>query len=273
MKKNLIICLFYIVAIAIVFYSCGSESSIETKNYSFEKKYYLTEDKEKGVLSVEMQVELPEQYKNQEVLNTIREDIVGKVFGNNYSQYPNKDVLPQFANDIVEEYKSNNLPFLLDEDVEEIGFAYNNDYLLETFALLNDECIFSYGMDLYVYMGGAHGISNRLYYNYNLKDGSFIEEDDLFTTGYEAFLTVLIKQQIVDDNDEITSIEDLDSIYWTEHIKPNGNFYITLESINYVFNPYEIAPYVYGHTETAIPFAKIKNILKENSLIKYLVGS
>ena len=59
--------------------------------------------------------------------------------------------------------------------------------------------------------------------------------------------------------------------YWTDSIKPNGNFYITDESINYVFNPYEIAPYYMGQTEVTIPFSRIKDLLKPNSIIGYLV--
>jgi len=53
-------------------------------------------------------------------------------------------------------------------------------------------------------------------------------------------------------------------------IKPNENFYITDESINYVFNPYEIAPYYMGQTEVVIPFYRLKDILKPNSIISYL---
>lgn len=60
-------------------------------------------------------------------------------------------------------------------------------------------------------------------------------------------------------------------IFGLDAIKPNGNFYITDESINYVFNPYEIAPYYMGQTEVTIPFARIRNILKPNSIVQYLV--
>ena len=71
------------------------------------------------------------------------------------------------------------------------------------------------------------------------------------------------------DADPIMNLEDTD--FWTDAIKPNGNFYITDESINYVFNPYEIAPYYMGQTEVTIPFARIRNILKPNSIVQYLV--
>ena len=67
----------------------------------------------------------------------------------------------------------------------------------------------------------------------------------------------------------IITLEDTD--FWVYAIKPNGNFYITDESINYVFNPYEIAPYSLGQTEVIIPFYKLKGILKPNNIISHLI--
>jgi hypothetical protein len=62
-----------------------------------------------------------------------------------------------------------------------------------------------------------------------------------------------------------------DTDFWTDSIKPNGNFYITDESINYIFNPYEIAPYYMGITEVSLPYDRLEDLLKPNSLIAYLV--
>jgi len=38
-----------------------------------------------------------------------------------------------------------------------------------------------------------------------------------------------------------------------------------------VFNPYEIAPYYMGQTEVVIPYTRLKDFLKPNSIISYLV--
>ena len=194
-------------------------------------------------------------------MKIVRDDIVKQVFGQEYVQYSNKELLPRFANDMNEEFRNNNLPFFNKDIPEELGYAFNNEYLLETFVLLSDEHIFSYGIGLYVYTGGAHGLSTRSFLNYDLRNGSLMSEKDLFVGDYEPILIEIMKRHIMADS-ELNSIEELEEIYWTEHIIPNGNFYITRESINYVFNPYEIAPYSFGHTEISIPFEEIKEILK-----------
>jgi len=41
----------------------------------------------------------------------------------------------------------------------------------KAFQLLNDERIYSYGINRYVFMGGAHGLSNVNYFNFDLRTG------------------------------------------------------------------------------------------------------
>lgn len=127
-------------------------------------------------------------------------------------------------------------------------------------------------------MGGAHGLETRNFYNFDLKTGKLITENDLFKADYKSKLAELIKVRIVEESKEykdeknsepVTSLEDTD--FWTDSIKSNGNFYITDESINYVFNPYEIAPYYMGQTEVSLPFNRLKDLLKTNNIITYLV--
>ncbi|MPN12476.1 hypothetical protein SDC9_159794 [bioreactor metagenome] len=124
-------------------------------------------------------------------------------------------------------------------------------------------------------MGGAHGLSTSNYLNFNIKNGKKITESDLFSDNYVTKLSELIKVRIVEQsfedksNEPILSLNDTD--FWVEAIKPNGNFYITDESINYVYNPYEIAPYYMGQTEVVLPFYRLIDILKPNNVISYLI--
>ncbi len=267
--KKFIIRLFYITTFAACLYSCKT-NVLETENKELDQKYYLTQDTVRGVLNISMKVELPKKYKDLNTLRTIRDNIVEKTFGTEYVRYSNNDLLPAFAKDMYEEYRESNLPFMKEDDTEEPGFTYNNDYILETFSLLNDKHIFSYGSDLYVYTGGAHGLTNRLYYNYDMSNGKLLTETDLFTGNYKSVLTDLLIEHIKNDNNGAE--EDFENTYWTEYIIPNGNFYITTESINYVFNPYEIAPYAFGITEVTIPFNQLGDILKKDSPINYLLN-
>lgn len=275
MKRQTIILLFSILATSL-FLSC-KQKTIKTEEKDFVKKYFLSNDTSKGALSVDIEVEIPVAFVNKDVLKSIRTNIISNLFGNDYISLTNDSLVMQFTKDLVTDYKENNGPLLNKMDSSNI-YSFNNEHVVTGFSLLSDKKIYVYGIERYVYMGGAHGLETRNYYNFDLKTGKIISEKDLFKPDYIPELSELIKKRIVEqsketkeskDTEPILSLEDTD--FWADSIKPNSNFYITDESINYVFNPYEIAPYYIGQTEVSIPFNRLKNILKPNSIIAYLV--
>jgi len=267
MKKQSILFLLCTLT-AVLFYSCAPKT-VKTKEKDLTQKFYLTTDTTKGNLNVDIQVAFPVAYANKEVLDSIRATIITNLFGEKYVAHSNDSIVQLFASELEIEYKANNEPLVNVLD-DESQYSFNNEHILEGFTLLSDQNIFSYGIDRYVFMGGAHGLSNRTYFNFDLKTGKIINEKDLFTDNYQLVLSELIKKHIKEEQKEpIADLEE--TIFWTDSIKPNGNFYITDESINYVFNPYEIAPYYVGQTEINLPFEQIKNLLKPNNPIAYLV--
>ena len=269
MKKQTILLLFSLLSTTI-FFSCKQET-IKTVDTEFIKKFYLTNDTSKGALSVDIQVELPVEFANKQVLDSIRSTIIYNLFGPEYITRSNDTIAHLFALELSKEYKANNAPLVTQLDSSSV-YSFNNEHSVEGFSLLSDKQIYSYGIDRSVYMGGAHGLETRNYFNFDLKTGKVITEKDLYIPNYEAALTDLIKKRIVEESNEIKTIADLEeSIYWTDSIKPNGNFFITDEGINYVFNPYEIAPYAFGETEVSLSYESLKGILKVNSIVDYLI--
>jgi len=267
MKKQSILFLLCTLT-AILFFSCAPKT-VKTKEKDLTQKFYLSSDTTKGNLNVDIQVAFPVAFANKEVLDSIRATIITNLFGEEYVAHSNDSIVQLFAAELEADYKANNEPLVNQLD-DESQYSFNNEHILEGFTLLSDQNIFSYGIDRYVFMGGAHGLSNRIYLNFDLKTGKIITEKDLFTNNYQVALSELIKRHIKEERKEpIADLEE--TIFWTDSIKPNGNFYITDESVNYVFNPYEIAPYYVGQTEINLPFDEIKKLLKPNNPIAYLV--
>lgn len=263
------------VLMSVLFFSC-KQKTIKTEEKDLTKKFFLSSDTSKGSLNVDIHVEIPVAFAEKNVLDSIRATIIANLFGEKYIKHANDSIVQLFVTEISLEYKANNEPLLGKLDTAS-SYSFNNDHNIEGFSLLSDKNIYSYGIDRYVYMGGAHGLSNRTYFNFDLKTGRKITEKDLFKDGSAKAISELIKIRIVEESKEtseagtpqINNLDDTD--FWTDSIKPNNNFYITDESINYVFNPYEIAPYYIGITEVKIPFDRIKDLLKPNNPIAYLV--
>jgi hypothetical protein len=275
MKRQSIILLFSLLIIP-MFFSC-IQQKVKTEEKDSVKKYYLSKDTTNGAFSVDIEVESPVAIANKDVLKAIRSTVISNLFGDDYIKHANDSIVQLFTSELVGEYKENNEPLLNALDKTN-RYSFDNEHTLSGFSLLSDKKIYVYGIERYVNMGGAHGLETRNYFNFDLKTGDLIKEKDLFKANYEFELAELIKKRIVEESKEykdqknsepIIDLEDTD--YWTDSIKGNGNFYITDEGINYVFNPYEIAPYYMGQTEVSLPFSRLKNLLKPNSIIAYLV--
>ncbi len=271
--KNRSLWLISCVLVVFFFFFCR-QKTVRTIDKSDVERYYLAADTSKGALSIELNVAIPVCFDDDKVLDSIRNTIVSNLFGLEYVKFDNDSLVKRFTDDLKTEYKLTNGP-ILDEMDEKSLYSFNNEHVLDGFSLLSDEIIFSYGINRYVFMGGAHGLNTINYLNFNLKNGKLITESDLFMKNSTKKLTELIKKRIVEQSREDESLEPIKNLektdYWIDAIKPNGNFYITDESLNYVFNPYEIGPYYLGITEVRIPYERLKNILKPNSIVGYLI--
>ncbi|MBP1676228.1 MAG: hypothetical protein H6Q20_787 [Bacteroidetes bacterium] len=272
--KKIFIYLNIIAILAIAFSSC-KQKTIRTIEKSLEQSFSLTSDTTKGSFRVNINVEIPVCYDDHAVLDSIRNSIISNLFGAEYVKFGNDSIVKVFVKDLITDYRITNISLLNQMDSSTI-YSFDYEHTLEGFSLLSDEVIYSYGINRYVFMGGAHGLNNVYYFVFNLKNGKKITENDLYITGYESKLSELIKQRIVEQSKEDTNVAPIlnleDTDYWIDAIKPNGNFYVTDESINYVFNPYEIAPYYIGQTEVVIPFNRLKGLLKADNILAYLIN-
>lgn len=261
-------------ALFLLFFPTSSKS-VEIEHFSLTDKVYLSDqDTTLGSLYIDLNIDLPISYQDEDILHKIKTIIRTELFGDVFMSFPEDSLLNYYAMELGNEYIDNNADFAK-KISNDSRLAFNNTVMLEGFGLLNDENIFSYGISRFVDFGGAHPIKTRLFYNFNLKNGKVIFEDDIFETGYQLELSDIIKNKLLqdlNDNNETPEMEDLDkSVYFLDEIKPNGNFYINDESICFVYNPYEIAPYYIGETEVVLPYKLIHHLMKPKNPLEYLV--
>ncbi len=260
-----------IFLLLVIVTSCRKQE-IETEIFTYDNEFFLSSDTSLGSLKFHAETEFLSQFHDKEVLKNINQQIVAKIFGEVFNSYPTDSILPKYASALYQEYKKSNEPYL--EQIAELEGSKSfleNDIMIQGVSMYLDDKILSYSYERYAYMGGAHGNSSRLLFNFNLANARLLSENDLFTENYTTPLTQLIKEQIVEDNAEIESVADLSDFHFFEDkIKPNNNFYITAEGIVYVYNPYDIAPYSTGQTIVLLTFDKLKPILKPGNPITHI---
>lgn len=113
----------------------------------------------------------------------------------------------------------------------------------------------------YSYLGGAHGSTYVKYDNIDTQTGNIVKEQELFKQDYRNILAGLIQEKVKQRNSSKNKNEYIALLVKINEIEPNGNFYLNKDSIVYVYNQYEIAPYVQGIIEIKIPYNEIKPII------------
>lgn len=274
MKKLLQVSLL-VLFVLFQFSSCNKGKTVQMKNITYSNKLYLNNtDTALGALIVNIDMEIPNQYFNDEILSNIRKQIVSKVFGEQYVTLPIDTIVPNYVAKLYENY-------LQDYDKEfqlqvknSGGPSMTNEIKNEGISMFSDDKILSYSYESYAYLGGAHGNSNRRLYNFDLKNAHIITENEIFISDYFSTLTQFIKEELLEQSAEVGSVADLNDLdFWEEEIRPNNNFYVSEEGLVYVFNPYEIAPYSMGQIEVTLPYDKLKPLMKSGNILEYLYNN
>jgi hypothetical protein len=129
----------------------------------------------------------------------------------------------------------------------------------------NKNDILSIKAQYYQYSGGAHGGTNQVGYNIDLKTGQLLLLSDIFEEGFDykniignEILASISKNNDYGINDPNEAVKGIDE---------KRPFYIEEGNIVIYYGQYEIAPYAAGIPQFKIPFTKLK-IKPELGIIK-----
>lgn len=182
--------------------------------------------------SVDVNIQLPGVKSNDKIIT----DIFTKI----------DDDITKWSDKLIKEANS---------DLFDPKYAVNSNFHVPYNA--ND--LLSLNVMNYYYAGGAHGLSNLISYNYNVKTGKELKLKDFFVDGYDykSFVNTKIKKYIANDKDTYFS-GGTDF----KGISDEQDFYISDQGITVYFQAYEIAPYAAGIRYFLIPKAEVSNSLK-----------
>ena len=111
-------------------------------------------------------------------------------------------------------------------------------------------------VDYYSYTGGAHGFTNRVSSNIDLKTGKELQLKDLFKAGvdYQKILNQEIKRQMQLEPDKYFP----ETLTQWPGISENQSCYIEDGNLVVYFSLYELAPYAAGIPQFEIPLASLE---------------
>ncbi|MFN8397980.1 MAG: RsiV family protein [Bacteroidia bacterium] len=131
----------------------------------------------------------------------------------------------------------------------------------------NEPGLFVVSIGTYEFSGGAHPNSWVTYLNFDSKTGRRIQLEELLKPGARKDLDRIGERLFNEQNGgESEGMWDFEPGKFTL----NDNFAIQKGGITFVFNPYDIGPYVAGAPAVFIAYKEFKHLIKEGSVISNL---
>lgn len=125
------------------------------------------------------------------------------------------------------------------------------------------ENILTFSISDYSYgFGAAHPNHFSVMYNIDLMTGNQIKLEDLIIKGTKEQLNRIAEKLFVKEN----GFENWD--FERGKFELNDDFIIEKDGLLFTYDAYEIGPYAAGDPSVFIPFSKIKNLLKSDSVLK-----
>jgi len=121
-------------------------------------------------------------------------------------------------------------------------------------------------IDVYTYTGGAHGNYATVFAHYDLTNHASFTLDDVVTKPFQNELTA-VAERYFRKQEKLPVDEPLDNRYFFNegrfHIPEN--FALEQDSLLFLYNIYEIKPYVDGKTELRVPYSEINRLLTDRA--------
>ncbi len=147
--------------------------------------------------------------------------------------------------------------FQVAEEMNTEEYKYNYSYDQDFFFLDTRNNVIPILISGYYYSGGAHGTPYETILNLDLNKSAILELSDIFADkNYEQVLIKEMNDLRAENpeyyNEDVSEVENLD----------NTSFYFWNDKLVIFYQPYDLAPYVYGFIEFEIPVESISDILK-----------
>lgn len=141
----------------------------------------------------------------------------------------------------------------------QLGSDRKYNYLMSTKVATSTNTV-TYIIDVYTYTGGAHGGTGEATFTYD-KNGRLVTLNDLFTAPYLDRIVPLARAYFMNKFEHDSSFEDSINEGTAPNMENYAAWYLTDDTITFIFQQYSIGPYVIGIQEFPLPKSAVADIL------------
>lgn len=272
MKKGIFI---IFATLALTFAGCNSNTSQKAKDNNgkdcevttfellrIKKTFNIdTISAESPRLDIDISLMVP-QNTDSDIAKNISKGIAYTAFG--YEGIAAEEAADSIVNNLVSDYYELRNNYINEKGANPDAPWFNNYYMLNSNVKEGVEGVICYEVFYEIYSGGVHPSSAISYVNFEERTGKEITLQDIFKENsdnalIEKLTTELCKKHNVNT---IAELQDLGYLTMNEMFITN-NFLLEKDSIIFLYNQYEIAPYALGRSRIAISYDEIKDILND----------
>ena len=276
MKKHFATIFFIALTSSIFLCCCRQENKLAGQlrfdNITLEESRHLFADESKPQADLKINYSFVKESSDEKMKDSINHLLQGLVFGENFTSQTPQQVVRLYADSYFSSYLKDLEPMYSKESVE-MGEEpnvtwYSYEHETETKVEYYNKHLLTYRFYMEEYTGGAHPVSFTYFQNIDLRTLKQIELNDLLIGEYDEELTELLISQLMKDIGASTQ-EELEELGYgtTAEIIPTENFKLTPGGISFLYNIYEIAPYVIGPVEIDLSFQQLEPILNTEYMI------
>lgn len=255
---------FSVAILLISFTACGQnkEAKIDYHTKTFKKLYEAD-----SMRAVDFNIEIIEL---DNAPTPAAKDSINKYLNQIY----NAPITGEYTVNSVEELYDSTLSDFKREVPSsiEMDYPYNVALDRKINIVMNENNVFSFTSVQYQFTGGAHGMTYFINYNFDATSGKQITFDQLFNPGKKESLRQRAEKYFRSKNNLGPNDNLEEEGFWFENNRfaLNENFLLEKDSLSFMYNQYEIAPYAFGQFEIKIPYSDIKNIINKDGALKFV---
>ena len=257
--------IFPFLGLILLMVSCkgGDEDAVEFQTVTADETVVLSNDENSPTCAVHLKMEEATEtsgHRGELINTTVMKRLLDR------EETSMKLAAEAFAEKYTNSYKQTMLPLYNQDRADTTKRSwYQYHYIITCTTQEGSKGTIVYLATIDYYEGGAHGINQLLTMNFEKKTGRQLTLGDIFATGYEQPLKNILLKALKSKTgcNSLSALRDKGYLYSMD-IFPSENFILGEETITFVYNPYEIAPYAVGSTELIIPFSDVDKLLKNS---------
>ena len=253
--------------------ACNPKEKTEPLTFSQinkEQKASLVQDAE----NPHCRIKVSYQYINtpkDSINESITRQINCRVLGEEYQALAPEVAVDSLMHNYVRNYQKEVKGYYDEEiahgaDVKDLPAWFNYSHELNTEVEVVDNRYINYRANIFTYQGGAHPNEWEYWMCFNQQSGKHIRIEDIIERKHtEAVKDMVLKELIkhmatIYPKEKITTVDDLIRLQLPNFsdLFLSENFKMDNDSITFLYNKYDIAPYVFGKFIVALPIQELE---------------